>query len=263
MKSKSWVPLGAWLLVLGILLWALKSRACDFGFVSDWATSIVVNNGLGSGFQVSQGPLQVVFHNHNSENATSSIIHGAPIRNRESCNNHVEGSKAIIVNGTPLPHCFDAATTHTVCDDNITSAKSAGNIFSLHLTMSRSGTASTQEATTTAQSFLGTCEMPTKTGLFGTKTNIGVAIVGNALAPVGSASVVLSVPQPSSTTAPILPAMQTNFHCPKDGRPNSNNPTHTYCSEQQHLLRFLNHYRARYALERYYWHAHHYGPPMP
>lgn len=90
MKSKSWVPFGAWLIVLGILLWALKSKACGYGFVSDCATTLsIVNNGTESGFQVSQCPYQTVFHNHNFGNTSNLVINSAQIQTSESCNNDV------------------------------------------------------------------------------------------------------------------------------------------------------------------------------
>lgn len=90
MKSKSWVPLGAWLIVLGFLLWALKSRACGYGYVSDCATTLsIVNNGTESGFQVSQCPYQTVFHNHNFGNTSNLVIHSAQIQTWESCSNDV------------------------------------------------------------------------------------------------------------------------------------------------------------------------------
>ncbi|GAB4251173.1 MAG: hypothetical protein Kow0027_14980 [Saprospiraceae bacterium] len=90
MKSKSWVPFGAWLIVLGILLWALKSRACGYGFVSDCATTLsIVNNGNESGFQVSQCPYQTVFHNHAFGNTSNLLINSAQVQTWESCSNDV------------------------------------------------------------------------------------------------------------------------------------------------------------------------------
>lgn len=71
-------------------MWALKSKACGYGFVSDCATTLsIVNNGNESGFQVSQCPYQTIFHNHNFGTTSNLVINTAQVQTWESCSNDV------------------------------------------------------------------------------------------------------------------------------------------------------------------------------